>query len=123
MIIKLPFPDASLFPNRMRGSFHNSTDAKQKQRDAAFYITKAAGAYKPESGHIPLSLLFVMPDKRNRDCDNMLAASKWLLDGMAKALGIDDKRFKPLLVDWVHGSAPGALIAAVGVSIVSSHAV
>jgi hypothetical protein len=47
----------------------------------------------------------------------MLAASKALLDGMAYALGVDDSRFRPILVDWQHGPKGGALVAAVGVEI------
>lgn len=51
----------------------------------------------------------------------MLAASKALLDGVALAMGIDDKRFKPVMVDWAHGpDKVGALIVAVGVEMVQA---
>jgi len=125
VIIRLPFPSASLFPNRLRGSFRKTIDAKQTQRDAGFYAAMEAQKSLDSlgGGYIPLSLLFLMPDKRHRDTDNMLAASKWLLDGVAKGLGIDDKQFRPILVDWTHGSKPGALIVAVGVTIVSSQVI
>lgn len=123
LIIKLPFPDAALFPNRKNGKHWTATAGpKVAQKFEGYNLTKAAmKAAGPQewSEHIPLSLLYIMPDKRHRDMDNCLAASKALLDGMADALGVNDKRFKPILVDWVHGSGEGALIAAVGVSIVS----
>lgn len=81
----------------------------------------AAGPFTPPDGYIPLSLLYLTPDKRHRDCDNMLAASKALLDGVALAMGIDDKRFKPVMVDWAHGpDKVGALIVAVGVEMVQA---
>jgi crossover junction endodeoxyribonuclease RusA len=121
LIVKLPFPAPSLFPNRKNGKdYHATLGAKQKQKDDGFYATKAAGSYSAPAGHIPLSLLYLTPDKRHRDCDNMLAASKALLDGVALALNIDDKRFKPILVDWAHGpDKVGALIVGVGVQISS----
>lgn len=121
MIIKLPFPAACLFPNRKNGThFRKTLDVKNKQKEDAFYLTKqAAAGYVAPEGYIPLSLLFLTPDKHARDLDNMLAASKALIDGMARALGVDDSRFKPVLVDWVLGPKGGSLVAAVGVQIVS----
>ena len=121
MIIRLPFPAAELFPNRKNGKHWGATNwIKAQQIDAGYFATKAAGSFKDRDGYIPLSLLYLTPDKRHRDCDNMLAASKALLDGLASALGVDDKRFKPILVDWAHGpDKVGALIVAVGVQISS----
>ena len=123
LIVKLPFPAPELFPNRKNGKHWTATSAiKTAQNLEAWACTKdamsAAGLQEwPE--HIPLSLVFAMPDKRHRDMDNCLAASKAILDGMAEALAVNDKRFKPVLIDWVHGDKQGALIAAVGVKIIS----
>ena len=123
MIIKLPFPDASLFPNRKNGKHWTATSAaKDAQKNDAYMLTKQAMQTQPRSfgeADIPLSLVYLTPDKRKRDLDNMLAASKALIDGMAQALGVDDSRFKPVLVDWVQGSHGGALMAAVGIQIIS----
>lgn len=121
MIIKLPFPAPELFPNRKNGrSHHGTAEAKAKQRDDAFYLTKqAARTYQVPTGHIPLSIVFVEPTAHHRDLDNMLAASKAAIDGMAKALGVDDKVFQPVLIDRGGVQAPGAMICAVGVAIVS----
>jgi crossover junction endodeoxyribonuclease RusA len=117
LVIRLPFPAPELFPNRKNGKHWSSTTAiKVKQHTDGYNATKAAGAFKAQDGHIPLSLLFLTPDNRKRDADNMLAASKALIDGMAKALGVDDSRFRPVLVDWRKGpDKVGALIAGVGV--------
>lgn len=68
---------------------------------------------------IPVSLIFVMPDKRHRDLDNCHAALKSALDGMADALGVNDRQFRPILIDSVQGDGEGAVIAAVGVRIES----
>tara|TARA_R110000868_G_scaffold211993_2_gene462013 strand:- start:1464 stop:1850 length:387 start_codon:yes stop_codon:yes gene_type:complete len=124
MIIKLPFPAAELFPNRKNGKHWTATnEVKEVQKCLAYAYTKQAMVAAQTdfgNGNIPLSLVYLTPDKRKRDIDNMLAASKALLDGMAQALGVDDSRFKPILVDWVQGPKGGGLIAAVGISIVSS---
>lgn len=122
MIIKLPFPAKELMPNQKNGKHWGATHAiKTSQRDTAFYLTmdQTGGRdFFKGSDNIPISLLYLMPDNRHRDCDNMLAASKAMLDGVAQALGIDDKRFKPVLIDWVLGEKNvGGLIVCVGVKI------
>ena len=125
MIIRLPFPDRALSPNRKAGrSWRTTAEAKAQARDAGFVAAKQALSQGPlqssADGWIPLSLVFVTPTKHRRDLDNMLGSAKHVLDGMAAGLGIDDSMFKPVLVDWVAGDKPGAIIAAVGVTIVSS---
>lgn len=119
MILRLPFPSSALLPNRNKGQHWAKTAAlKAATRDGAYYITKQhMGDYKPPEGNIALSLLFLTPDKRKRDLDGMLSSAKHALDGIAQALGVDDSRFKPILVDAVLGPKGGALIAAVGVEI------
>lgn len=123
MIVRLPFPDSKLFPNRKNGkSWLSTARIKTEQREAAYLCTLAAlkttGGTNFE-GNIPLSIVYMPPDKRHRDLDNLLAASKALIDGMAQALGVDDKRFKPILVDSVYCGGEGCAIAAVGITIVS----
>ena len=120
LVVRLPFPDASLFPNRKNGKSWKSTNtAKLTQKECGFYATKqAATGFVTPSGYIPLSLLYLTPDGRHRDCDNLLAASKALIDGLAQAIGVDDKKFRPVLVDWIRGTdKAGALIAGVGVQM------
>lgn len=107
MIIKLPFPPSELMPNRKNGKHWGSTnDVKKGARETAHKATKSLmEAWKEPEGNIPLSILFIAPDKRHRDLDNLLAASKAALDGVAEALGVDDKRFKPIMVDSI--ASPG----------------
>ncbi len=123
LIIRLPFPDKKLMPNKKNGKHWTSTVAsKDSQKTDAFLLTLDAldiAGKQTWPEHIPLSLMYLTPDKRHRDLDNLLAASKAIIDGMAQALGVDDKRFKPILVDSVLGPKEGALIAAVGVRIES----
>lgn len=124
LIVKLPFPDKSLMPNKKNGKHWTSTiGVKNAQKEQAAWITKEAirlaGPQDFGEGNIPLSLLFLCPDKRPRDLDNLLAASKAMLDAVAQELGINDSRFKPVLLDSVLGPKEGGLIAAVGVQIQS----
>ena len=47
-------------------------------------------------GPLTLELVFVTPDQRSYDRDNLVARMKSGLDGLADALNIDDKRFTAL---------------------------
>ena len=47
------------------------------------------------------------------DRDNLLAASKRGLDMVAKALGVDDSQFEPILIRREFGKRPGAMIVEV----------
>ena len=129
MIVSLPFPHKSLFPNAKAGkSWRVSHEAKVAAREGAIKATyDAINALEtlPEwgSGSIPLSIVFVAPDKRRRDLDGCLSAQKGALDGIAKALGLDDSRFRPILLNYVAGTKPGACIVAVGVQIISSQVI
>lgn len=121
--VKLPFPDPSLMPNRKNGRHWTATKAvKDKSRQDAYLLTCGArnGWRAPLEGSIPLSLLFVTPDGHHRDLDNMVAAAKSQIDGLAAALDVDDSRFRPVLSDWVRGEKPGALVASVGVQIITT---
>ena len=122
-IIRLPFPARELFPNKTKGRQWGATSKiRAEQRTAGKLCAQAAlQTTGPQewTDSIPVSLLYVMPDKRHRDLDNCLAASKAILDGVAEAMGVDDKRFKPILVDSVVGDGEGCLIAAVGIRIES----
>jgi crossover junction endodeoxyribonuclease RusA len=123
MIVRLPWPDMKLMPNKSKGrAWQGASKIRSEQRGAAVICTMAAIAShgpKAYEGNIPLSLIYMAPDKRHRDLDNLLAASKPILDGLAQALGVDDSRFKPILVDSIYAGGEGALVAAVGIQIIS----
>jgi crossover junction endodeoxyribonuclease RusA len=100
MIIELPFPSSELMPNRKNGRHWGATkDVKDSAISKGFYLTKAAAAgIKFRQDKIALTITFVQSDKRHRDLDNLLASSKAYLDGVARALGIDDKNFEPIII-------------------------
>jgi crossover junction endodeoxyribonuclease RusA len=125
MIVSLPFPDKSLFPNAKNGRHWGGPHpAKVEARLFGWVAAKQAQlkheAFKDDGGPIPVSIVFCQPDKRRRDLDNMLAAMKSALDGVAEALGVDDSRFRPILIDVGEVEKPGRVIVGVGVQIVTS---
>ena len=64
---------------------------------------------------VQLKVTFVAPDNRSRDLDNLLACIKPQLDGVASALGIDDKLFRPIVLDdAVDVKREGFLIVEIG---------
>ena len=89
----------ALSPNRKNGRAWQATkDAKVNQRNIAYYETLQAinGAKSISRDKLSLRITFVQNDNRHRDLDNLLSASKSMIDGMAKALGVDDKIFEPI---------------------------
>lgn len=110
--LRLPFPPSELMPNNKNGKHWGATHAvKKKYREDCFYLTKHMGKDFIDDGEaIRVTLIYLMPDKRQRDVDNLLAASKAGLDGVAEALGVNDSQFQPISVYRFPGEKPGLLI-------------
>lgn len=120
MIVRLDFPAPELFPNAKAksGGRHRAMPAKAKAKHDAFMLAKQAmGDWKAREGLIPISIVFVPPDRIKRDWDGMAGAAKHALDGIAMAIGVDDSRFRPVMIDIVDAKKPGAMLVAVGVEI------
>lgn len=117
MKIELDFPPAELFPNRAKGTHWGKLyQVRSNYRESSTWLAKhqITGWTKPE-GEIYLKLIFVMPDKRFRDLDNCLAASKAALDGLSDALMVNDKLFHPITVSREVGTRKTAkLIIEIG---------
>lgn len=90
-MIDLPWPPKELSPN---ARVHWSVKArKAKAYRAACYLLTKQALIKAPDGRAVLSLCFVPPDRRARDDDNLVAAFKAGRDGIAEALGVDDRQF------------------------------
>lgn len=122
MIVRLPFPPPELFPNRRAGKHWGATHAaKVKAREDGHYLARMESHhFRDRGGDIPVSIVFCPPDKRRRDLDGCLSAMKPALDGIASALGVDDSRFRPVLLNVGPVGKPGAAIVALGVNIVTT---
>lgn len=89
--ITLPWPPKECSPNA-RVHWAKKSKAAKAYREACHLLCKQSGLQMPE-GKALLSLVFMAPDRRRRDDDNLLACFKSGRDGIADALGIDDSRF------------------------------
>jgi len=100
-MIVLPWPDPRLSPNART---HWAVLAKVKKlarKDACTLATvamplKDKRAIAAGEGRIPITVKFYPPDARLRDDDNAIASFKAARDGIADALGVDDRRFLPI---------------------------
>lgn len=111
MIVTLPFPNAKLNPNNSKGVHWAATAILRKRAHADAWVLAKDAAFKalwkPTADTIALDITFVQPDRRRRDRDNLLAALKCSLDGVAAALGIDDSQFEPVTIRRAYGTKPG----------------
>lgn len=117
MRIELPLPPAKLNPNA-RHHWAALVKVKNTYGQECFILANAArklSAWVPPKGDVALSITYVLPDRRKRDRDNLLASSKRGLDMLAKALGIDDSQFEPITIRREFGRKPGAMIVEVAV--------
>lgn len=98
IVVQLPYPAKALWPN---GRPHWAVKAAEtkKHRAWAFMATKAAlgtGVYVPTGERIPIRLtVSCKPRGVEPDKGNCVAAAKAFEDGIAEALGINDRLF-----DW-----------------------
>lgn len=93
MNITLPWPPAALNPNARHAHPAIKWKAAKAYRNACKALAEAHGMVAPDSPKIALWVEFVPPDRRPRDDDNMVAAFKAGRDGLADAMGVDDRRF------------------------------
>jgi hypothetical protein len=93
----LPFPPASLSGHN-KGAWYGKSPTVAKYRgDAEVIATDAKwdqGYFPPLQGDIPISFTFHPADDRG-DRVNFAIRIKPQIDGIAAALGVNDKRFLP----------------------------
>jgi crossover junction endodeoxyribonuclease RusA len=94
MNVTFPWPPSVLSPN-VRAHWSKKSKAAKSLRRVCHLLTLEAGIRGvPWDGDIHLFVDYYPPDRRARDQDNMIAASKALFDGLADALSVNDKRFR-----------------------------
>lgn len=96
MHVTLPWPPSILSPNQ-RPHWAELARAKKAYRTECYMQARIAGITTQWLAGAPrahVSLTFYPPDRRGRDVDNMLASMKAGLDGLADALGLDDRHFR-----------------------------
>ncbi len=122
MLIRLPWPDKRLSPNSKRRSHWRSYNdvAANARADAADYTIAALTPHLPAArrdlegdGTIPVTVTFYPPDRRHRDDDGMIGSFKHARDGIADALQVNDRRFRPTYV-FADPCKPGKIEVAFG---------
>lgn len=98
-IITLPWPPSILSPNKI-AHWAQKAKVKAKVKSDCFYIVKSLGLKIDHKDNIPLTIYFYPPTRRKYDIDNLLASCKSSLDGVAEALGVNDRRFRPITIDF-----------------------
>ena len=100
--ITLSWPPKQLSPNARVHHQQKARVAKKYKADC-YILTKQAVVELPKNDKLHLFVDFYQPDHRHRDQDNMEAAMKSAYDGIAKALGVNDRRFviHPLVRDEI----------------------
>lgn len=91
--IELPFPAAVLAGHATKASWARIS-ATKAHRSWADTATKSARPSVPEEGDIRLHVIFIPPNDRG-DRINYPIRMKAYFDGIADALGVNDKRFLP----------------------------
>lgn len=91
----MPWPHPKLSPNA-REHWTTVSRLKRGYRARCRTIGQAAGVQvlAGSKNRVCVHLTFFPPDKRARDADNMLAAMKSGLDGLADAMGVDDSKWR-----------------------------
>lgn len=99
-MIVLPWPDRRLSPNA-RVFYMVAAKLKKEAKAAAYWLASEQTSHEQRKaiadgdGPIPCRIVFYPPDNRQRDDDNAIGSFKAARDGIALALGVDDRRFRP----------------------------
>lgn len=94
--IVMPLPSRDLHPNA-RVHWTRRSKAAKRAREAGYLLACEAGAKRAEygPGYLQVWIDVYPPDRRRRDADGLLSALKPVLDGIADAMGTDDRWFVP----------------------------
>jgi Holliday junction resolvase RusA-like endonuclease len=95
--IVLPWPERVLHPNARPHWSTKRKAVKQARHDA--YCYAIAADWRPDTawpeGPLHIWIDGYPKDRRRRDADGLLSSLKAALDGIADAMGVDDRRFVP----------------------------
>lgn len=100
-MLELDWPPSILSPNN-RAHWARKVKIKSHFRFSCFVLAKLQPdpGFRHTEGNLPIKIIFHPPTKRAYDIDNLLASMKSGLDGVSDAWGINDRRFRPITVDF-----------------------
>ena len=119
LTIELPWPDSRLSPNARLHWTRKAPITAKARADAHLLALEAAGyrlgairADLAGDQAIDLTITFYPPDARHRDDDGMIASFKAARDGIADALHVNDRRFKPFY-QFAGPDKPGRIVVTI----------
>ena len=113
MQIEYPFPPATLSGHSNGNNRWGKIAETKRWRDVGRSITLAQMPTGiPATGDIAIDVMFIPPDNRG-DRWNMPQRAKALIDGIADALDVNDKRFLPT-IRFGKPVKPGKVIVTIG---------
>jgi crossover junction endodeoxyribonuclease RusA len=107
LTIALSWPASALWPNH-KAHFHARSPFARAARDEAYVVMLAAldgREWIDKAGTIDLTITGHKPAEHGQDRDGFIAALKPYLDGMASALHVNDRLFRPM-ADWGEDAPP-----------------
>jgi len=94
MALSYPWPSSKLVPHAKGKGWHERARLTRKARNDALALTCDGLRKHPDAAEArELWIEFYPPDARRRDCQNVIAACKAMIDGIAEALDVDDSAF------------------------------
>ena len=117
--VRLPWPSRKLSPNG-RPTKREKISAVRKAREFARFVTlEAAGRHRAASvvTVVSMAVEWIRPQNRAYDDDNLIASFKSYRDGIADALRLDDKTFRPKHEFPNTVSPPGAVLVTIEVTL------
>jgi len=115
-VVTLPWPPRQLNPNVAVHRAQLSRVTKKARKEGFLLMRSAMAKQDPIDpskivGKVRISYLFAPPDNRARDDDNFIRCMKPYRDGIAEALGVDDKIFRTCESDFAKASRPAFVTA------------
>jgi crossover junction endodeoxyribonuclease RusA len=111
--INLGWPEPRLSPNRRPDNAKFYRAMKAEARNIGFILTKQKLAGEPSPFKAGVSIrvapYVAPPNAHRRDEDNFIAGLKHYMDGIAKALEVDDAQFRWERIRWLEPVKGGAL--------------
>jgi hypothetical protein len=100
MRLSFPYPAEPLWPNK-RPHWAAKARETKKAKEFAYWLAKAAPA--PVIGNGPVPVKITVHPKRfgpRPDRDGCVSAAKAILDGIALAIGVNDRHFAAPVVEF-----------------------
>ena len=109
LLVELSWPAKELSPNARPHHMVKHRHAKAAKIEAG-WATKISMPMNFGGERFDVHIRAYPPIQRDRDADNLIASLKYHLDGIAGAMGINDKLFNAPTVEWCDITQRGKIV-------------